>query len=174
MPYGRNFGFRSFENIVRDGRFRVPASGDPWVIGTAVVVDEDGDKRLRRPTDSETPTQLCGLLVFEHITNRGVDPFLTTPSDFDTVPLNQYAQFVHGIGTKVWFKNTDTKTLYDGRTIESRTLVAGLGATPTVAAGDFLTADTDGTLKEGTSSNGWLVVEQVDATLGLVECRFTF
>lgn len=181
MPYTRNFGMRSFENVVRAGRFRVPTTADAtgngqadglFLIGTAVKIDAANPGFLTRPGDSEAPSPLCGVVVFEHIQRMGQDPFLTTAQDFETVPAGQYAQIMRGPGVKVWFKNTENKVSYDGRSTPGRTLIDGLGATPTIEVGDFLTVAADGTFKEGTSANGWFVVEQVDGDL--VECRFTF
>lgn len=173
MSYTRNFGFRSFENIVRDGRHKTP-SGSSWLIGTAVCVDPDNAGDLKRPDAAQDPSQGCGILVYEHIQYQGVDPALTTYSDMETVPPKSYAQMVHGQGSKVWFKNTSDKDLYDGRTQTGQTLVAGVGATPSVVVGDYLTPAADGTWEEGTATNGWLYVEHVDNTTGVVECRLTF
>lgn len=182
MPYTRNFGMRSFENVVRAGRFRAPKAAltvsngtdelGRILIGTAVVIDGDNPGFVKRPTAAQAPSPLCGLAVYEHIQVRGVDPALSTPQDFEHVPAGQYVQIMRGPGVKVWFKNTEDRGLYDGRNVQGRTLVAGLGATPTVAVGDFLTVTANGTFEEGTPANGWFVVEQVAGDL--VECRFTF
>lgn len=181
MGYTRNFGMRSFENVVRNGRFRIPAAGltadagqvnGEVLIGTAVILDPDNPGFVTRPGAAEAPGPHCGLVVYEHIQWKGTDPALTTSRDFETVPNGQYVQVMRGPGTKVWFKNTEDKTLYDGRSQPGRTLVAGLGATPTVAVGEFLTVTADGTFAEGTATNGWFLVEQVDGDL--VEARFTF
>lgn len=180
MGYTRNFGMRDFTNVVRQGRFRAPT--DPvndngavdglMLIGTAVKIDPAKPGFVRRPNADEVPGPHCGLIVYEHIQWKGTDPALTTPLDFETVPAGQFVQIMRGPGVKVWFKNTETKTLYDGRSQAGRTLVAGLGATPTVAVGDYLTVTADGTFDEGTADNGWFLVEQVEGDL--VECRFTF
>lgn len=176
MSYTRNFGMRSFENAVRDGRFKTPATGSPIVIGAPVMIDTANPGFLTLATDSVNPTPGCGILVYEHIQFQGVDTFLTSPQDppFNVAPLGRYAQMLHGAGVKVWFKNTADKPLYDGRVQAGATLVAGLGATPTLAVGDWLTPAGDGTWKEGTATNGWLYVEQVSAAAGLVEARFRF
>lgn len=174
MPYTRNFGMRSFENIVRTARFRVPTTGPAFLIGTGVVIDPANPGFMKRPTAGEAPSPACGVVVYEHIQHKGLDPFLSTADDYETVPLGQYAQIVRGPGVKVWFKNTATKPLYDGREIAGRELVDGTGATPTVAVGDFLKVKADGTFEKGNAngSDGWFLVEQVDGDL--VECRFTF
>ena len=169
MSYTRNFGFRSFENIVRDGRNKVPATGSPYLIGTAVQVG--AGNVLVRPTAASAPTALSGIVIFEHIQFQGVDPFLTSPQDFPftVVPLGRFAQMVNGRGVKVFFKNTADKPLYDGRTQPGATLVAG-----TPAVGDYLTPAADGTWAAGTATNGWLQVEHAVPSTGLYEARFTF
>jgi hypothetical protein len=178
MAYTRNFGFRSFENIVRDGRNKVPATGTPFLIGTAVQVDPANPGQLKRPAAASAPNALSGIVLYEHIQYQGVDPFLTSPQDypFTVVPLGRFAQMIHGVGTKVWFKNTADKPLYDGRVQPGATLVAGLaGATPTIAVGDFLTPAADGTWQETSNQAlAWLQVEQVVNSTGLCEARLTF
>lgn len=177
MSYTRNFGIRSFENIVRDGRNKTPATGSPYLIGTAVQVG--AGNVLVRPAASTAPTALSGIVLYEHIQFQGVDPFLTSPQDFPftVVPLGRYAQMIHGLGVKVFFKNTTSKPLYDGRVQPGALLVTSGGATPTAVnpnVGDFLTPAADGTWLVGTSTNAWLQVEHVVASTGLVEARFTF
>lgn len=187
MGYSRNFGFRSFENIVRDARFRVPRdlstggfASAPVVIGTAVTVDPDVPGTFKRPAASSAPTPLCGIVLYEHIQNHvGVDTSLVSTYDapFNLVPPGQYAQMIHGVGTKVWFKNTTDKPTYDGRTQEGGTLVdmATNDATPiNLDVNDYLTPAADGTWQRGTDANGWLIVEQLNPNTGLVEARFTF
>lgn len=183
MAYSRNFGFRSFENIVRLGRQRTPKTGSNIVLGAPVEVDPDNPGFLKLAAAGAAVSPGAGVLVYEHITVAGVGGFngidlsLTSQSDppLNTAPLGQYAQIVHGIGTKIWLKNTADKPLYDGRTQVGFTVVAGLGATPTIAIGDFLTPAGDGTWKEASGGDGqWLYVEQVDTVAGRVECRFAF
>lgn len=172
MGYSRNFGMRSFENIVRDGRFRVPKTGDPYLIGSAVVVDPANAGLLTRPGAAAAPSPGCGIVLYEHILKSGVDSSLTTTSDapFNAVPRGQYAQMIHGPGAKVWFKNTEDGTFYDGRPQDGVTLVNGA---PSV--GDFLIPAADGTWDVGgDAATGWLFVEQSNPDTGLVEARFTF
>src|SRR5687768_8808357 len=115
MPYSRNFGMRSFENVVRVGRFRVPATGSPLKIGEGVMLDPANPGKLKRATAGVAAGANCGIVVYEHIQNKS--DALTTNHDapYDVVPLGQYAQMMRGPGVKVWFKNTAEKTLYDGR-----------------------------------------------------------
>lgn len=182
MGYTRNFGFRSFENVVRDGRHRVPVGSGGYEIGTAVKVDPSAAGFLTRPADGEAPTQLCGIALFEHIQYQGVDPFLTSPQDgpFQLAPAGQYAQMVHGLGAKVWFRNLGDKTLYDGRTQTNTSPLADTVNLP--AVGDGLVPDATGKWRVALAGQvdpadneaPWLVVEQVNASTGVVECRLTF
>ena len=66
MSYGRNFGFRSFENIVRDGRLRVPSTGTALKIGEPVMLDTANPGKVAAATEALTPSQNAGIVVFEH------------------------------------------------------------------------------------------------------------
>lgn len=169
MSYGRNFGMRSFENVVRDARFRVPATGNPLSIGEGVMLDVATPGRLMRATAGVAPGQNCGIVVYEHIQNKS--DALTTNHDapYDLVPLGVYAQMMHGPGVKVWFKNTTLKTLYDGRQRPAKTMVDLTG----LAVGDGISPDGSGGWSEDASAP-WLIVEQLNPDTGLVEARFTF
>lgn len=186
MPYTRNFGMRSFENVVRAARFRVPANATEFdddggqdglaLIGTAVKIDADNEGFLTRPDAGEAPGAHCGVVVYEHIQRMGTDPFLTTAQDFEVVPAGQYAQIMRGPGVKVWFKNTEASTSYDGRVTPGRTLVEGLAD---LNVGDGLTYGGNGTWvaaagggAEGADAEPWFIIEQVGDNL--VEARFTF
>lgn len=179
MSYGRNFGMRSFENVVRDGRFRVPATGTALRIGEAVMLDAANPGKLIRATEAVAPSANCGIVVFEHIQNKSDALTTAYDSPYDLVPLGVYAQMIHGPGAKVWFRNTDAKTLYDGRVREAFDFVVDDVAT--LAPGDGLVPDgagkwraTDGTGTPDVGGTAWLVVEQANPTTGLVEARFTF
>lgn len=181
MSYSRYFGMRSFENVVRDGRFRVPATGASFKIGAPVMIDGANPGRLKAADDAAAPSPACGVAIFEHIQNKSDS--LTTSHDapYDAVPLGQYAQMMHGPGVKVWFKNQADKALYDGRnqvggtlladSVDLDTLTPGTGLVPD-GAGKFRT--TDGTETASVGGAAWLTVEQVNPSTGLVEARFTF
>ena len=179
MSYSRNFGMRSFENVVRDGRFRVPATGTPFKIGAPVTIDPANPGRLKAAADGGAPGAASGLVIFEHIQNKSDALVTNVDAPYDQVPLGQYAQMMHGPGAKVWFKNTADKALYDGRTqpgndpisTDVETLAIGDGLVPD-GAGGF--RKTDGTDAAGTGGDAWLVVEQVNPSTGLVEARLTF
>lgn len=183
MSYSRNFGFRSFQNIIRDGRNRVPSSGDALVIGAPVAVDADKPGTLKAVAEGAAPTQLSGVVLYEHIENRdaAMNPTLTTYADFDKVPLGQYAQLVHGVGVKVWFKNTGAKTLYDGRVRAAAGLLASSVTVSALKPGDGLTPDGNGKYKKAALAAGedpadpvWFIVESANSSTGVVEARFTF
>lgn len=183
MSYTRNFGMRSFENVVRDGRFRVPATGTPLPIGSPVTLDPDNPGLLKQAGDAAARGPQSGVVVYEHITARGVDPLLSSSVDapYNVVPLGQYAQMMHGAGTKVWFKNTGDKALYDGRSIAgggllADSVVSALEANPTtLKPGDGLVPDADGKFRKTTGTeSAWLTIEQANPSTGVVEARFTF
>jgi hypothetical protein len=165
---------RSFENVVRDGRFRVPKTGTPLVIGSPVELDSAAPGFLKQAGAAAVPGPNCGIVIFEHIQNKS--DALTTIYDapYTTVPLGQYAQMMHGPGAKVWFKTVADKVLYDGRTQATVNLLDA--AVSTFAIGDGLVPSADGQWAKGngTTDVNWLIVEQVNSTTGLVEARFTF
>ena len=190
MSYSRNFGMRSFENVIRDGRFRVPKTGTALVIGAPVILDGATPGFLKAATAAAGANSAGGLVVFEHIQVKGVDPVTTTTSDapFNQVPLGNYAQLVHGVGVKVWFKNTAAKTLYDGTTQAAGSRISG--DLTAIAVGDGLVPDGAGKLRKAVETPTivagnitalgearWFTVEQVNAlttSTGSVEARFEF
>jgi hypothetical protein len=177
MAYTRNFGMRGFENVIRDGRFRVPATGNPLVIGSPVQLDSANPGRLVQCAAAAVPGQNAGVVVFEHIIYRSDTLVTHIDAPYDTVPLGQYAQMMHGPGAKVWFRNTAAKTLYDGRVRAAVTPVAG--NLTTFVPGDTLAVAAGGTWAKSATAP-WFVIEQVVVpdpavnTVGLVEARFIF
>lgn len=185
MSYGRNFGFRSFENLVRDGRFRVPATGTPLKIGEPVMLDVATPGQVIPATEAVDPGQNTGIVVFEHIQNKSDALTTAFDSPYDSVPLGAYAQVVRGPGAKVWFKNTVAKTLYDGRVRAAYsplvdnadaplTIVATLIGKGLVPAGSGKWRVTDGSATANIGGKAWLVVEQANPSTGVVEARLTF
>lgn len=185
MSYGRNFGMRSFENLVRDGRHRVPATGTPFHIGGSVIMDAAAPGFMRLATEAEAPSALAGAVVFEHIQTSGDVLVTSDDSPYDQVPLGAYAQIIHGPGAKVWFKNTAAKTMYDGRVRSAFNFVVDTsGAALTLNVnqlGKGLVPDgagkwrlTDGTTDAQAGGTAWLLIEQINPATGLVEARFTF
>ena len=122
-----------------------------------------------------------GIAVYEYgpAAYAGDDPFLTTYSDKDTVPAGAAVQVVNGPDVKVVLRNTSDETFLNTRDYTGRVMVGGLGATLTLAVGDYLTPgtgdDTDGYWEEtSTASEAWLVITKVDNDRGEVEARLTF
>lgn len=182
MGYSRYFGMRSFENVVRDGRFRVPKTGTPFKIGAPVQIDPANPGRMKAVAEAVSPNAGMGVVIFEHIQNKSDALTTTFDSPYDQVPLDQYAQIMHGVGTKVWFRNVANKTLYDGRTQQNGTLLdsslADLSSltpgTGLVPAGGGLFRATDDSATADVGGKRWLTVEQVNPTTGLIEARFEF
>lgn len=176
MSYSRYFGMRSFENVVRSGRFRAPASGTPIKIGAPVVLDPaSANNAFFKPAAAgDGPGANAGLAIFEHIQNKS--DALTTNLDapYDEVPLAQYAQMMRGPGVKVWFKNLPAKTMYDGRVRPAGGLLAASVNVATLDIGAFLGPDGNGKYAVVAEADAWLVVENVNPNTGVVEARLTF
>ena len=187
--YGRNFEFRVPPvHGERNGRYAVPATGTAIPIGAPVVATAGADPTVLNmqpvtlATGATAPiTGVHGIALYEWAPAAfaGADPFLTTYSDRDYIPLGGAIQLISGPQVKVVFTNTTANTFLGLREYTGRVMVAGAGATPTVAVGDFLTPgvgnDTDGYWAEtGTAANAWLVVTSVDTNRGEVEARFVF
>lgn len=189
MSYGRNFEFRVLpEPVNRKGRFYVPSTGSVIPIGAPVgMTNATEDSRGLSPvalvTGATAPLKgHHGIAVFEYAPAAfaGNDPFLTTYSDKDFVPLGAAVQVVSGPEIKVVFTNTSARTFLGSRSYPGRVMVAGIGiATPTVAVGDLLTpgtgSDAAGYWAEtGSASNAWLRVTKIDNTRGEVEAQLLF
>lgn len=187
--YGRNFEFRVVpEGGQRGGRYRIPADaaaaiplGSPVEVIDGEDVDALGQLPVQLATGATVPVKgRHGILVFEHAPNAyaGFDRDLTTYSDLDTAPVGQAVQVVSGDMVKVVLRNTEDRLFFNTRSYNGRNMVAGLGATPTLVSGDYLTPGTGdddaGYWAEGTAANAWLVVESVDAARQSVEARFVF
>jgi hypothetical protein len=189
--YGRNFDFRVPPvGGQRGSRYALKAGEDPLPIGAPVTVDTTASDASGRDqlqvtlaTGDQVPTPgLSGIAVFEYApwpAFAGNDPYLTTYSDLDVVPKNSALQLVSGDTVKVVFKNTIDKTFLHTRDYKGRVMVAGLGATPTVAVGDYLTPgtgnDTAGYWAETSdATKAWLVITHVDSARGEVEAKMAF
>jgi hypothetical protein len=184
--YGRNFEFRiAPERGQRNGRY-VNATGGELVLGTPIggtgVIDELEREEIEAVTGATVPVPgRHGILIVEHTGVTGIqgrDPFLNGFSDADKALVNQQVMMVSGSEVKVVLRNTADRTFLNTRSYAGRVMVAGLGATPTLAVGDYLTPGTGdddaGYWAEGTAANGWLVITNVDAARGEVEARLTF
>lgn len=189
MNYGRNFEFRvAPERGNRPGRY-VNDTGSALVLGTPVAVDTDGGldeldrQKIEAVTGATEPISgIHGIVIAEHIPAEayaGFDGNLTTYSDIDTLPDGKAGIVVSGDTVKVVLRNTEDRTFLNTRSYSGRTMVAGLGATPTVAVGDYLTPgtgdDDDGYWAEtATLAEAWMVVTSVDTARGEVEARLLF
>ena len=187
--YGRNFEFRT-PPVSRDrgGRYYLDET-TAVAIGAPVVVDTDGDENdlgllpvnLATGAQDAPVSGMGGILVYEHAPAAfaGDDPWLTTASDKGNAPAGAAVQVVSGKNVKVVLRNTDDMTFLNTRDYDGVVFVAGLGATPTVAVGDYLTpGDGDGETgywaETSTLSEAWLVVTKVDTARGEVEARLNF
>lgn len=188
--YGRNFDFRVPPvGGQRGSRYALKGGEDPLPIGAPVTVDTTATDATGRDqlqvtlaTGASAPVPgLSGIAVFEYAPAAfaGDDPYLTTYSDKDLVPKGAAVQVVSGDTVKVVFKNTVDKTFLHTRDYKGRVMVAGLGATPTVAVGDYLTPgtgnDTAGYWAEtAVAADAWLIVTHVDSARGEVEAKMAF
>ncbi len=189
MNLGRNFEFRVPPyGGQRSARHALASDSAAIPIGVPILVDDSEDETtlgltvVRLATGSQAPQPgLCGIAIYEHAPAAfaGYDPFLTTYSDIDTVPAGGAVQMVFGDTVKVCLRNTVDRTFLNTRNYEGRTMVAGMGATPTVALGDYLTPGTGNDnagywAETGSATNAWLVVTKVDVDRGEVEARMMF
>ena len=186
--YGRNIEFRVPPyHGQRGGRFAAPTNADlPMGVPVRVADGAAEDALGLLPTTlaaaaSAPKSGLCGIAIYEYnmgVDFAGTDNVITTFSDRDTIPRGRAIQVISGDRVKVVFTNTEDRTFLTARNYEGRIMVAGMGATPTLAVGDFLTPGvgngTDGYWAEGTAANAWLVVERVDVARQEVEARFVF
>lgn len=166
-------GTRNFEFMVapeggqRGGRYTSASAvqiGAPVAVGAAAADDTQAVTLVATPTDV-TKNGEQGILVYEPLF---VDGPAYSPSDVVKCPAGAMVQVVHGDEVKVRLTNTDAVTM-----------VAGLGDTPTVAVGDYLTpsagGDNSGYWEETqTPSEAWLTVTYVDGPAGVVEAVMTF
>lgn len=188
MTYGRNGEFRIPPRAERrHGRFIVPTTGTPIPLFAPVGVTGAAPNEL-----DLTPVALLtapvapksgkhGILLYEWAPAAfaGTDPFLTTYSDRDYAPLGEAVQVIHGTELKLALNNTAESDFLDNRTYAGRTMVAGMGATPTVVVGDLLTpgpGDDVGGYWQRTADEtlGWLRIVHIDSVRSEVEVEFTF
>lgn len=185
--YGRNVEFRVVPlEYQRRGRIILDegsdvAIGAPFIIADDAPTDPMWTDALPATlaTGAQTPKRgLSGLGIYEHLDFNQVDPQWVTYSDKDLIPNGRQFQLISGHGLKVVFRNTADRTFMGTRDYPGRVMVAGMGATPTVTVGDFLTPgtgdDDSGYWAVSTSANGWLRVTNVDALRQEVEAEFIF
>lgn len=208
MSYGRNFDFRVLPKAsARMARFAAPQTllsgsgtgggtaagsacgagllpnGAPVVFDSSAGLDGTGRQIVKLPSEAAAPVPgLSGILVYEYgpAAYAGHDPYTTTYSDMDSAPLAAAVQVVSGdLNTKVVLTNTSARTFLGIRSYPGRIMVNGLGATATVAVGDYLVPgkgnDVDGYWESQSSATGaWMIITAVDTTRGEVEARLLF
>lgn len=158
--------------------------GVPVIADLTAGQDTQGNQYVKlAPAGTLTTAQgIFGILVYEYgpAWSAGTDPYLTTYSDMGVAPLNSYCIVVKGDpATKILLRNTTTNTFLYTRTYTGRTMVNGLGATPTVAVGDYLIPgsgdDIDGYWETtSTEAGAWAVIDSVDTTRAEVTATLMF
>jgi hypothetical protein len=191
---GRNFEILQEPDAKhRLGRFRLKDGlsvpiGAPLQVPSATTTDANGRLTLELATAASGPkpgTTGIGVYIWSWNATRGDDPALTDPSDKDYVPVAAPVQLVFGNEVKVRLINTTARTFPAfggsgiGRSYTGRVMVAGLGATPTLAVDDMLTPgignDTDGYWAETADPDlAWLRITAVNATTGECEAQMVF
>lgn len=187
--YGRNFEFRVSPHSRERGARYYLADATDVVIGAPVKVDttKTANDLDLLPLTLATGAQAKpnpgqgGILLYEYgpAAFAGNDPYLTTFSDKGTAPAGAAVQLIRGPDVKVVLRNTQDTTFLHTRTYTGVTIVAGLGATPTLIVGDMLTPGTGNSTagywaETATLANAWLIVTKVDNTRGEVECKLNF
>ena len=187
--YGRNFHTRiSPSEQHRRGRFQLSMGGASIPIGAPVTVAGGatpvggltGALPATLATGAQAPKQgFSGIGIYEYTDINGLDPQLYGWADQDKIPDGELFQVISGTAVKVVFNNTADRKFLGLRDYKGRVMVAGLGATPTVAVGDFLSpgpgTDAGGYwIETGTAANAWLIVTNVDASRQEVEAQMAF
>lgn len=188
MSSTRNFDFRVPPvHGQRAGRY-YNVSANPIVIGAPVLLSGTTENTLSlEPVALATGSQVApkpgmgGIAIYEYgpAAFAGNDPYLTTYSDKDTLAAGAALQVVSGSTVKISLRNTVSTVFLGSRTYAGRVMVAGMGATPTVTLGSYLTPGTGDDVNgywavTGTAANAWLVVTKVDLARGEVDARLTF
>lgn len=186
MSLGRNFEWRVPPTAEQRGGRYVNDTGGELRIGTPVAIDtaksEDSMglqpvKQSSGTTDTPEPGR-AGVMVYEHLFVPG--DILDTFSDKDTAPDGAAVQVVSGPSVEFVLKNTEDRTFLNSRSYSGVTMVAGLGATLTLAVGDYLRphdnpSDSNGYWQEtSTASEAWAVVTHVDNDRSEVQARLLF
>lgn len=185
--YGRNVDFRVTPlEMQRRGRILQDdtadiAIGAPFVVADAAPTDDLWTDAMpaKLATGAQAPKRgMCGIGIYEWLDFNQFDPEYTTYSDRDLIPMKKEFQLVSGAGVKLVFRNTADRKFMGIRNYKGRIMVAGMGATPTVKVGDYLSPgtgnDTAGYWASSTSANGWLHVTNVDPRRQEVEAEFIF
>lgn len=153
--YGLNFGFRRDEPSVKEGRYRVPASGD-FRIGDLVTVDFTNPGFVTKAAaNARFEGGVTGLLIQEEGWHPSVYAAPIVDSFGRGKAINgQPAAIYTGDGLKIWLRNTGSQTRPDGRQISSVTVVD----LTSVVLGDLLKWDGAKWARTTTDSQGALRV----------------
>lgn len=185
--YGRNVDFRVVPTEhQRRGRI-ILDEGDDVAIGAPFIIADDAPTSdlwtdalpATLATGAQAPKRgLSGIGIYEWLDYNQLDPQWVLYSDRDMIPNGKQFQLISGVGIKVVFRNTVDRTFMGTRDYKGRIMVAGLGATPTLGIGDFLSPgtgnDASGYWASASSANAWLRVTNVDSLRQEVEAEFTF
>ena len=165
----RNFGMRRFANLVRESRFRAPATA--LRLGIAVEIDVASTTEPQTVREASTTntlggggtagvTKKMGILWYEHDaqTLEGLAAGILA-QDHDFAEPGRMVQMLHGPGAKVWFRNTEADTPEAGlnfpNTRDEVVMVANLGFH---GAGDLAVDDL---LAWDATNNYWAVTAVV-------------
>lgn len=153
----RNFGMRRFTNLVREARYRAPATA--LRLGTLVEIDPASTtdpKVIRQAAGGAGGSALggggiikfCGILLYEHDAQTFVGQASSIlAQDHDFAEPGRMVQVLHGPGTKIWLRNTAADTPEPGLNFPSARdeviMVANLGfhGTGDIAVDDLLAWD---------------------------------
>ncbi len=177
----RNFGFRRFTNIVREGRLKT-AAGSSLRLGTAVEQNLTTPTEVQECADNstgaaspDTHNNLVGILWYEHdaqtMEGRAAGSLNV---DEDIAPAGRLVQVIRGPGVKVWLRNTDLDTTEPGLNYPASraavTMVNGLGSAG-VSVGDLLGWDDANSwyAVTTTTAEAILRVESVDDSAKILE-----
>jgi hypothetical protein len=137
--YGYNFGFRrsGVPEAVREGRFRVPATGT-FFQGDLVEPDPAAPGYIKHSANhAKVEPGFRGLLIQE---DTGIDYGIHENQVFESMDLasvrnGSLCAIWTGAGLKIWLKNTAQVVRAGGRTRAAREVVASAAS---VAVGDYL------------------------------------
>jgi hypothetical protein len=171
--YGLNFGFRRSDESMatREGRFKTPIAGTELLQGSAIELDPAVPGYYKQSAAGADPVSgLRGLLVQEedHIFGAFVEHAHDSFSR-GRAKKDQLSVMWAGIGTKVWFRNTDAYSRF-GREHEARQLVDLTG----VAVGDSLGWDGAKWIKAALPADAWMTVTNVSSDSTYCEAVLTF
>lgn len=113
--------------------------GTPGV--AAASLDANGQREVSKEASAVVPYPSKHGIVWQEppFSNiPGTDPVLFAQGDFDTAKVGSPIQLISGRGTRFRLKNTADDNFEFQHEYLGRTIVAGLGATPTLAIDDLI------------------------------------